>query len=98
MENENMDGLKFLIHGPPNNPFHEEELIEDSSMDQTNLPDVKELPLDPSATTEPSTATTEPSTATTTDGNTGLVKGSYKAARKKINSPQQRLFKYNNFL
>ena len=86
-----MDGLKFLIHGPPNNPLHEEEWIEDSSMDQTNLPDVKESPLDPSATTEPSTATT-------TDGNTGLVKGSYKAARKKINSPQQRLFKYNNFL
>ena len=76
MENENMDGLKFLIHGPPNNPLHEEELIEDSSMDQTNLPDVKESPLDPSATTEPSTATT-------TDGNTGLVKGSYKAASKK---------------
>ena len=75
MENENMDGLKFLIHGPPNNPLHEEEWIEDSSMDQTNLPDVKESPLDPSATTEPSTATT-------TDGNTGLVKEKYKADKQ----------------
>ena len=36
------------------------DLIEDSSMDQTNLPDVNESPLGPSANTEPSTATTEP--------------------------------------
>ena len=71
--------------------MHEEELLEYSSMDQTNLPDVNESPLDPSATTEPSTATT-------TDGNTGLVKEKYKADKQKTNSPQQRLFKYNNFL
>ena len=41
------------------------DFIEDSSMDQTNLPDVNESQLDPSDNTEPSTATTEPSTANT---------------------------------
>ena len=56
--------------------MHEEELIEDSSMEQTNLPDVNESPLDPSATREPSTATT-------TDGNTGLVKKNSRPTSKK---------------